>query len=90
MFAITGWCYHIAKSVGVTTLNEQNVTVSINAGVVKIDKATMTVPNILAANGVVHEIDAVMVPTVFDAPNCGTSGSVAQLAVATPDLWQRV
>ena len=23
---------------------------------------------------------------VFDAPNCGTSGSVAQLAVATPDL----
>ena len=45
----------------------------------------MTVPNILAANGVVHEIDAVMIPPVFDAPNCGTSGSVAQLSVVTPD-----
>ena len=25
-------------------------------------------------------------PSVFDAPSCGTSGSVAQLAVVTPDL----
>jgi transforming growth factor-beta-induced protein len=70
----------------VTTLNQQNVTVSINGSVVKIDKATVTAANLLATNGVVHEIDAVMIPPVFVAPNCGTSGSVAQLAVATPDL----
>jgi uncharacterized surface protein with fasciclin (FAS1) repeats len=46
----------------ITTLQGQDVTVTINAGNVFINNAQVIVADILADNGVVHVIDAVLVP----------------------------
>ncbi|MBK8699519.1 MAG: fasciclin domain-containing protein [Saprospiraceae bacterium] len=52
----------------ITTLNGKSVSVKINADGVFINQARVTVTDVLADNGVVHVIDAVMLPpaTVVD------------------------
>jgi len=51
----------------VTTLLGEDVTVTINNDGVFINDAEVIVTDILAANGIVHVIDAVMVPESFPA-----------------------
>ena len=63
----------------ITTLNGANVTVSIMGGSVMINNATVTVADILADNGVVHVIDAVLLPP---APQTTT---VVDIIVNSPD-----
>ncbi len=46
----------------ITPLQGENVTVSIMKGVVKINNAIVTIADIAAENGVVHVIDAVLLP----------------------------
>ena len=48
----------------IATLQGQAVTVAINMGSVMINNANVTVADIIADNGVVHVIDAVLVPQV--------------------------
>lgn len=53
----------------ITTVNGQDVTVSISDGMVMINGANVTTADIQADNGVVHVIDAVLIPqttTVYD------------------------
>ena len=51
----------------VTTVNGQDVTISIMGDTVMINgSATVTVANIDATNGVVHVIDAVLVPAIIN------------------------
>ena len=47
----------------VTTLLGTDITVTINNGLVYIDNAMVTVADIVADNGVVHVIDAVLLPS---------------------------
>ena len=56
----------------VTTLLGTNVTVTINSMGVYIDNAMVTVANIAADNGVVHVIDAVLVPSTITLPTPNT------------------
>jgi uncharacterized surface protein with fasciclin (FAS1) repeats len=49
----------------VTTLQGEEITVSINANGVFINNAQVTVADIAATNGVVHVIDAVLLPPVM-------------------------
>jgi uncharacterized surface protein with fasciclin (FAS1) repeats len=50
----------------VTTLLGTDVTVTITGGNVYIDNAMVTVADIVADNGVVHVIDAVLIPSTTD------------------------
>ncbi|MFM7726690.1 MAG: fasciclin domain-containing protein, partial [Flavobacteriales bacterium] len=48
----------------ITTLQGQDVTVSITGGNVFINDAQVTVADLVADNGVVHVIDAVLTPSI--------------------------
>jgi uncharacterized surface protein with fasciclin (FAS1) repeats len=73
-----------------TTLDgKQTLTVMIEGDTVTIkggaDDANVTQADIKATNGVVHVVDAVLLPTNFSAPECG-NGTIATTAVGNEDL----
>jgi transforming growth factor-beta-induced protein len=47
----------------VETLNGQSVTISVDGDTVKVNEATVIITDVEASNGVIHVIDAVLVPT---------------------------
>jgi uncharacterized surface protein with fasciclin (FAS1) repeats len=62
-----------------TTLLGENVTISLDeTGNVLINNSVVTIANIEASNGIVHVIDAVLLPPV--------PPTIAEIAVATPEL----
>jgi uncharacterized surface protein with fasciclin (FAS1) repeats len=72
------------------TLDGKNtLTVSLDGATVTIkggsDSANVTKADIMATNGVVHEVNAVLIPEDFVAPQCG-SGNIAETASATDSL----
>jgi uncharacterized surface protein with fasciclin (FAS1) repeats len=64
------------------TVSLANDTVTIKGGA---DSAKVIKADIMATNGVVHEVDAVLIPENFKAPQCGT-GTIAATADATKSL----
>jgi len=52
----------------VATLNGESVLVSLTNGVM-INNANVTIPDVLAYNGVAHVIDAVLLPPTTDVTN---------------------
>ena len=48
----------------VTTLAGNELEVTIDGGTTMIGDATVTMPDVQAANGVVHAIDTVLVPSM--------------------------
>jgi transforming growth factor-beta-induced protein len=66
----------------------ETLTVMLADGTVTIEatnNAEVVQADILASNGVVHEVNAVLIPDDFTAPQCGT-GSIAATAGANKDL----
>merc|ERR1712176_77226 len=57
-----------------------DVTVKINGTSVMINNATVTTPNVIASNGVVHIIDKVLIPENFTAPNIPALATDANLS----------
>jgi uncharacterized surface protein with fasciclin (FAS1) repeats len=75
----------------VTTLNGADVTVSLDEGVM-INNATVTMPDIEAANGVIHVIDSVLIPPEMMQQDTGVPAddnidpvSFVRLAHFSPD-----
>jgi uncharacterized surface protein with fasciclin (FAS1) repeats len=65
----------------VATLQGQTVTVTINADGVFINNAQVTVANIVTSNGVIHVIDAVLVP---QQPNSVSNTETVKLNIPNP------
>ena len=72
----------------ITTLNGQNVTVSIMEGKVYINEAMVTLADLEADNGVVHVIDAVLIPstTVFDIISASPVHNTLEAAIIAAEL----
>lgn len=54
------------KAGAVATLEGKDVDVAVNAGKVTVNAATVTQPDVTASNGVIHVIDAVLLPPDVD------------------------
>jgi len=68
----------------ITTLDDnKTVTVTITGKTVKIGAATVTKADVMAVNGVVHIIDAVLIPPDFVPP---TYQNIPKIAIADTDL----
>jgi len=69
--------------------SDHNLTVSLgDNGTVTIkgaNSANVTKADIMATNGVVHEVDAVLLPEKFTVPDCG-SGTIKKTAAGNKDL----
>ena len=52
----------VVKLSEATTVNGANVAIAVDGGTVKINDATVTTTDIAASNGVIHVIDAVILP----------------------------
>jgi uncharacterized surface protein with fasciclin (FAS1) repeats len=75
----------------ITTLQGGEVSVSINDGMVMIGNANVIVANIAAVNGVVHVIDAILVPemptnTVFDIIESSEVHNTLEVAIVAAGL----
>jgi transforming growth factor-beta-induced protein len=74
----------------VVTVNGESVTVALTDGDVLINNAEVTDPDLDVANGVIHAIDQVLVPSNVNIPANlnpdGTEMTIADLAIATEDL----
>jgi uncharacterized surface protein with fasciclin (FAS1) repeats len=76
----------------ITTLLGDDVTVTINSTGIYIDNAMVTVADIVADNGVVHVIDAVLIPTpvvgnsVYDVISASPAHTTLKLAIDTCGL----
>jgi transforming growth factor-beta-induced protein len=85
--------YHVAVSIvkstdltdaeQIKTVEGEKVTVSITNGNIDINNARVIIPDITATNGVVHIIDAVLIPPGFAPPS---DKNIVELAAATADL----
>jgi len=61
----------------VTMLDGQDADIVVNGSMVTIDGANISVTDIAASNGVIHVIDAVMLPPVEEPPPPGNIAEVA-------------
>ena len=67
-----------AAGTTVTTANTDDIGVALQGTELFINAARVATPDVAASNGVIHVIDAVLVPTEDDA----TSGTIADVATA--------
>jgi len=71
----------------VKTFEGQDVNVTISGSTISIDEAKVTKADIYAGNGVVHVIDAVMLPPGFALPGVGdNSPTIPSIAEKTDNL----
>merc|ERR1711893_70011 len=70
---VTGTFYSAGlESKDITTVEGSKVSVMVGSDV-KVGGATVNAPNLAATNGVIHGIDAVLLPPGFSLPTCGAS-----------------
>jgi len=74
----------------VTTLLGTDITVTINATGVYIDNALVTVADLVADNGVVHVIDAVLLPNTTSINDYNFIGESKMYLYSTNILGEKI
>merc|ERR1711998_733901 len=69
----------------IKTVEGQDVVAHVTPAGIKINDAAVTTADVLAANGVVHLVDTVLMPSDMPSPPVPTK-NIVELAAATPDL----
>ncbi len=69
----------VVKLTSAATLNGSNLSITVIDGKVMIDNALVTVTDIKATNGIIHVIDAVMIPSAGGSSRTGIEGATASL-----------
>lgn len=69
----------VVKLTSAATLNGKELTITVVDGKVMIDNAMVTVTDIKATNGIIHVIDAVMIPAAGGSARAGIEGATASL-----------
>ena len=69
----------VVKLTSAATLNGKELTITVVDGKVMIDDAMVTVTDIKATNGIIHVIDAVMIPAAAGSARTGIEGATASL-----------
>lgn len=69
----------VVKLTSAATLNGKDLTITVVDGKVMIDDAMVTVTDIKATNGIIHVIDAVMIPAAAGSARTGIEGATASL-----------
>ena len=72
----------VSKLTGAVTVNGQRVDIAVEDGTVKIDNATVTTADIKCDNGVIHVIDAVILPESKNIPEVAADASVFSTLLA--------
>ena len=70
----------------IKTVEGKDVTVRLSGKTVLINTAKVITADVDASNGVVHIIDAVLIPAGFNPPKPAPAKTIVDLAVATPEL----
>ena len=52
----------VVKVTEAKSVNGKGIPIAVNDGKVKVDNATVVTPDVMASNGVIHVIDAVIIP----------------------------
>jgi uncharacterized surface protein with fasciclin (FAS1) repeats len=69
----------VVKLSSVKTLEGRSLSIKVVNGSVSIDQATVTTPDVMASNGVIHVIDSVLIPKAAPA---APAKNIVQTAVA--------
>merc|ERR1711998_469827 len=69
----------------IKTVEGEDVVAHVTPAGIKINDAAVTTADVLAANGVVHLVDTVLMPSDMPSPPVPTK-NIVELAAATPDL----
>ncbi len=67
----------------VTTAEGQQLTVAVDGSTVKVGDATVTTPDVAATNGVIHVVDAVLIPPDLDID--ALLAAAAPVSVGAPE-----
>ena len=72
----------VVKLTGAKTVNGAEVKITVSGGKVKVDNANVVTTDIIASNGVIHVIDAVILPPAKPTPVLPVTGAASQSGLA--------
>ena len=64
------------------TVQGESLTISVDGGTVSIGEATVLIADIEASNGIIHVIDAVLIPQVATEPEPAVATDIVEIAVS--------
>lgn len=72
----------------VQAVNNGSLALSLNDGNLLVNRSTVTTTDILTSNGIIHVIDAVLIPTAADTSDDGSLPNIVETLAANEDVFR--